>query len=53
MSDKTTLIRWYQTELRIKNDSDIQIPINNEEIEAVSKETKGLVPEGHLQIILG
>jgi hypothetical protein len=51
MSDVTTLIRWYQTELEIKNDSDIQIPINNEEIEAVRKETNGEVPEDRLQVI--
>ena len=50
MSDITTLIRWYQTEQEIKNDSDIQIPINNEEIEAVRKETKG-IPEDRLQVI--
>ncbi|MEW9106901.1 MAG: hypothetical protein AB2769_15830, partial [Paenibacillus sp.] len=41
MSDKTSLIKWYQTEQEIKNDSDIQIPISNEEIEAVRKDTKG------------
>ncbi|MGO4501002.1 hypothetical protein AB4114_34660 [Paenibacillus sp. 2RAB27] len=46
-----TLIRWYQTELEIKNDSDIQIPINNEEIEAVRKDTKGSVPEDRLKVI--
>jgi hypothetical protein len=51
MSDITTLIRWYQTELEIKNDSEIQIPINNEEIEAVRKETKGIVPEDRLKVI--
>jgi hypothetical protein len=51
MSDITTLIKWYQTELEIKNDSDIQIPINNEEIEAVRKEIKGIVPEDRLQVI--
>jgi hypothetical protein len=51
MSDITTLIRWYQTELEIKNDSDIQIPISNEEIEAVRKETKGIVPEDRLLVI--
>ncbi|MCU6792761.1 hypothetical protein OB236_11580 [Paenibacillus sp. WQ 127069] len=51
MGDKTTLIRWYQTELEIKNDSDIQIPINNEEIETVRKDTKGIVPEDRLKII--
>jgi hypothetical protein len=51
MSDRTTLIKWYQTELEIKNDSDIQIPINNEEIEAVRKAIKGIVPEDRLQVI--
>ncbi|RAP78473.1 hypothetical protein [Paenibacillus montanisoli] len=51
MSDVTSLIRWYQTELEIKNDSDIQIPIYNEEIEAVRKDTKGLVPEERLKVI--
>lgn len=51
MSDKTTLIRWYQTEQEIKNDPAIQIPINNEEIEAVRKEMKGIVPEDRLQVI--
>ncbi|WP_223703384.1 SF0329 family protein [Sutcliffiella deserti] len=50
MSD-TNLIRWYQTELEIKNDSAIQIPITNEEIEAVRKETKGKVPEDRLKVI--
>jgi hypothetical protein len=51
MSDVTTLIKWYQTEQEIKSDSDIQIPISNEEIEAVRKETKGIVPEDRLQVI--
>ncbi|OXM15652.1 SF0329 family protein [Paenibacillus herberti] len=51
MSDPTTLIRWYQTELEIKNDSDIRIPISNEEIEAVRNDTKGTVPEDRLKII--
>lgn len=51
MIDKTTLIRWYQTELEIKNDSGIQIPINDEEIEVVRKETKGKVPEDRLLVI--
>ncbi|WP_028547799.1 SF0329 family protein [Paenibacillus sp. UNC451MF] len=50
MSD-TSLIRWYQTELEIKNDSDIQIPINDEEIEVVRKDTKGIVPEDRLVVI--
>lgn len=51
MNDITTKIRWYQTELEIKNDSDIQIPISNEEIEAVRKDTKGMVPEDRLKVI--
>lgn len=51
MSDITTLIRWYQTEQEIKNDSDIQIPVNEKEIEAVRKETKGIVPEDRLQVM--
>jgi len=51
MSDRTTLIKWYQTELEIKNDSDIQIPISNEEIEAIRIETKGTVPEDRLKVI--
>lgn len=51
MTDRTTFIRWYQTEQEIKNDSTIQIPINNEEIETVRKETKGIVPEDRLQVM--
>ncbi|MCR8846446.1 hypothetical protein NQ117_22425 [Paenibacillus sp. SC116] len=51
MNDITNSIRWYQTELEIKNDSDIQIPISDEEIEAIRKETKGSVPEDRLKVI--
>jgi len=51
MSDTTSSIRWYQTEQEIKNDSDIQIPIYNEEIEAVRKDTKGIVPEDRLKVM--
>lgn len=51
MSDKTNPIRWYQTELEIKNDPDIQIPITNDDIEAVRKDTKGPVPEDRLIVI--
>lgn len=51
MSDKTSSIRWYQTEQEIKSDSDIEIPISNEEIEAVRKDTKGTVPEDRLIVI--
>lgn len=51
MSDSTTLIRWYQTELEIKNDPYIQMPINDEEIEAVRKDTVGIIPEDRLKVI--
>jgi hypothetical protein len=51
MSDATTSIRWYQTEQEIKNDSDIQIPVSREEIDAIRKDTKGTVPEERLIII--
>lgn len=51
MSDTSTLIRWYQTEQEIRNDSDIQIPINSEEIETVRKDTNGTVPEDRLKVI--
>lgn len=51
MSDITTLIRWYQTELEIKNDSELQIPINHEEIEAVRIDTNGKVPEDRLKVM--
>lgn len=51
MSDATTLIRWYQTEQEIKNDTDIQISIDAEEIEAVRKDTGGTIPEDRLKVI--
>ena len=51
MRDATSLIRWYQTEQEIKDDADLQIPINQEEIEAIRKDTKGTVPEERLKVI--
>ncbi|MCM3359785.1 hypothetical protein MKX96_12485 [Psychrobacillus sp. FSL W7-1493] len=51
MSDKTSLIKWYLTEQEIKNDATIQIPISNEEIEAVRKESNGMIPDERLQVI--
>lgn len=38
-------------EQEIKNDSDLQIPINHEEIEAVRKDSKGIIPEDRLIVI--
>jgi len=46
-----TSIRWYQTEQEIKSDSDIQIPISNEEIEAIRMDTNGKVPEDRLKVM--
>ncbi|KTD83147.1 SF0329 family protein [Paenibacillus etheri] len=51
MNDRTSSIRWYQTEQEIKNDSDLQIPVNQEEIEAVRKDSKGTIPEDRLIVI--
>ncbi|WP_379146280.1 hypothetical protein [Paenibacillus sp. sgz500992] len=51
MSDKTNTIRWYQTELEIKNDPDIQIPVTSSDIEAVRVATKGPVPEERLIVM--
>ncbi|MNM75070.1 hypothetical protein D3C81_868420 [compost metagenome] len=51
MSDKTNPIRWYQTELEIKNDPDIQIPVTVDDIEAVRQATKGPVPEDRLIVM--
>jgi hypothetical protein len=51
MNDLNSPIRWYQTDQEIKNDPDVRIPIEHEEIEAVRKETKGNVPEDRLLVI--
>ncbi|HZG86230.1 SF0329 family protein [Paenibacillus sp.] len=51
MIDTTSSIRWYQSEQEIKNDPEIQIPINQEDLETVRKDTKGNVPEDRLQVI--
>ncbi|MBQ4900298.1 hypothetical protein KB559_15790 [Paenibacillus sp. Marseille-P2973] len=51
MSDKANSIRWYQTELEIKNDPDIQIPVSSDEIEVVRQGTKGPVPEDRLIVM--
>lgn len=51
MSDRTSAIRWYQTELEIKNDPDIQIPVSDEEMEEARKNTKGAVPDDRLKVI--
>lgn len=51
MNDGSSPISWYQTEQEIKSDPGIEIPISNEEVEAVRKDTKGTVPEERLKVI--
>lgn len=51
MSDKANPIKWYQSELEIKNDPELYIPVSNDEIEAARQATKGPVPEDRLIII--
>ncbi|MDD2371286.1 MAG: hypothetical protein PHQ32_04720 [Firmicutes bacterium] len=51
MKDHTTSIKWYQTEQEIKNDKSIQLPISDEDIETIRKETKKTIPEDRLAVI--
>lgn len=51
ISDTISPIKWYQTEMEIKNDPGIQVPISDEEIEAIRKDSKGNIPEDRLEVI--
>ncbi|WP_405131418.1 hypothetical protein MHB43_04375 [Paenibacillus sp. FSL H8-0317] len=51
MNDTTTPIRWYETEQEIKSDPEIMIPVSDEEIEAIRKDSKGPIPEDRLQVM--
>ncbi|AIQ56167.1 SF0329 family protein [Paenibacillus borealis] len=51
MGDKSNTIRWYQTELEIKNDPELLIPVSKDDIEAVRQTTKGPVPEDRLIVM--
>lgn len=51
MSDSANPIRWYQSELEIKNDPELIVPIHDEDIEAVRNEIKGPVPDDRLIVI--
>lgn len=51
MNDKTSPITWYQSEIEIKNDPHLRIPVSIEEIEALRKETNGAVPEDRLHVM--
>lgn len=52
MRDATTGITWYQTELEIKQDPHLHIPISEEEMQAVRKETKGAVPDERMKVMI-
>lgn len=51
MSHPTSPIKWYQSELEIKNDALIQIHISAEDMEAIRKATNGNIPEDRLKVI--
>lgn len=51
MNDKTTMIRWYQTEQEIKNEPNILIPVSKEEIELIRKDMGEKIPEERLLVI--
>ncbi|GGO06607.1 SF0329 family protein [Saccharibacillus kuerlensis] len=51
MSDKNSFIKWYQSEIEIKNDSMIEIPVTEAEIDAVRQSAKGPIPEDRLKVM--
>jgi len=51
MKDTTTSIRWFSSEQEIKSDSELYIPVFEEDIEAVRKQMNDKVPEERLKII--
>ena len=51
MNDKSSPIRWYSSELEIKNDPERHISVTNEDIEAVRQTAKGPIPEDRLIVM--
>ncbi|ETT53087.1 MULTISPECIES: hypothetical protein [unclassified Paenibacillus] len=51
MTDKSSSIRWYSSELEVKNDPELHISVTNEDIEAVRLTAKGPIPEDRLIIM--
>jgi len=51
MKDGSTGIRWFLSEQDIKNDPAVMIPLREDEIEQIRKETGGKVPEERLAVI--
>lgn len=51
MNDKNNCITWYQNEQEIKANPDLYLPINEDDIALICKESKGTIPEERLKII--
>ncbi|MGP6140561.1 SF0329 family protein [Jeotgalibaca sp. A127] len=51
MKDATTGIRWFQSEQEIKGDSNLNIPVSQDDIEKVRKDMGEKVPEERLVVI--
>lgn len=51
MSDSSALIRCYQTEQEIKNNPDIDIPITEEDINEVRRDSFNQIPEDRLKVV--
>ncbi|QDH21939.1 SF0329 family protein [Saccharibacillus brassicae] len=51
MGDKSNFIDWYQSEIEIKNDPNLEIPVTEAEIEAVRASAKGPIPEDRLKVM--
>ncbi|WP_310602372.1 SF0329 family protein [Anaerosporobacter sp.] len=51
MSDAKAIVTWYKTEQEIKKDTDIQVHVTEEEIQAVRKEMGDAIPAERLAVI--
>lgn len=51
MSEANPLFRWYQSEQEIKNDPGLQIPVSQEDLATVRKESGGTIPEDRLAVV--
>ncbi|WP_310551229.1 SF0329 family protein [Paenibacillus glufosinatiresistens] len=51
MNDRNSGIRWYESELEIKNDLSAIMPVRAEEVEAVRQSSQGTIPEDRLIVM--
>ncbi|MBN7773299.1 SF0329 family protein [Clostridium aminobutyricum] len=51
MSEGNAMLPWYKTEQEIKNNTDIQLPVNKEDLAMVRKDVGDLVPDERLEVI--